>query len=148
MGQSCQEFHFQEVEKHCHCLLLQSSRANVYCETLLEDFWKSFGRIFWKILPSNLPPLLEDFRFASLFCVRLFVQRSPAVLPLCGLNTSSRCVSEPRALNSQQHLPMACRRKHPCRVCELPLRTSPRGVAPPPCRHTADNLSCHIRMCW
>ena len=42
MGQSCQEFHFQEVEKHYHhCLLLQSSRANVYVETLLEDFWKN-----------------------------------------------------------------------------------------------------------
>ena len=41
MGQSCQEFHFQEVERHCHCLLLQSSRANVYVETLLEDFWKN-----------------------------------------------------------------------------------------------------------
>ena len=60
---------------------------------ILEDFWKSFGRIFSKILPSNLPPLLKDFRFASLFCVRLFVQRSPAVLPLCGLNTAGEPAS-------------------------------------------------------
>ena len=60
---------------------------------ILEDLWKSFGRIVWKILPSNLPPLLEDFLFASLFCVRLIVQRSPAVLPLCGLNTAGEPAS-------------------------------------------------------
>ena len=60
--------------------------------TILRRFWKSLGRISWKMLLSNLPPLLEDFRFASLFCVRLIVQRSPAVLPLCGLNTNKNCI--------------------------------------------------------
>ena len=46
---------------------------------ILEDF----GEDSWKILPSNLPPLLEDFRFASLFCVRLYratlARRAPAL---------------------------------------------------------------------
>ena len=60
---------------------------------ILEDICTSYGKTFWKSLPSHLPPLLQDFRFASLFCVRLIVQRSPAVLPLCGLNTAGEPAS-------------------------------------------------------
>ena len=51
--------------------------------------------MFSKILLSNLPPLLNDFRLASLFCVRLIVQCSPAVLPLCGLNTAGEPCEHP-----------------------------------------------------
>ena len=50
---------------------------------ILEDFWKSFGMIFCKILPTNLPPLLEDFRFASLFLRAAYratlARRAPAL---------------------------------------------------------------------
>ena len=68
--------------------------------TALRSIFKGFLIDFCSILHRCLIDFLDDFSIdfwkmfgLPRFCVRLIVQRSPAVLPLCGLNTAGEPAS-------------------------------------------------------